>query len=448
MMAIPPSLAGAIAAEAGRLIAEWCAIRSTAANPDSLRDMAGRVAAYCRTLGATINGPALALDPPLVHARLGSGDGAPILLYNMYDVMPADEPGWTSDPWQATQTDLPQIGPSLLARGAENNKGPLAVMMAMIAVLVRTGALNQPIEILVEGQEECGSAVLRQYLARQPCPVGPARVSLFPSLCEYGGGPPRLTLGFKGIAHGTLGCTAGAWGGPARGAHSSNAPWIANPAWQMVAALGALAEPPTGRVGAVALPAEARGLVAKLAGQFDPAAELRFRDAARFAVAGDAASLLERALCEASLNISGLGPMGASASIPAEARARFDLRAPPGMDPRTLADELVRTLHSHGIEGVALALDDAYPGHAFAMGAPGVAQAVASYRAHGAEPQLWPWALGAAPAYAFAPVSPAFLIFGLGRGGNAHGAGEFATLAGLERLAASLLSFFQLMAQS
>jgi acetylornithine deacetylase/succinyl-diaminopimelate desuccinylase-like protein len=446
MMALSPH-AGAIGAEAGALITEWCAIPSTAANPAALREMAGRVAAYCRGLGAAVSEPALALDPPLVHARLGEGDGATALLYNMYDVMPADEAGWPGDPWRATRHDLPGIGPSLVARGTENNKGPLAVMLATVAALVRVGQLTRPIEILVEGQEECGSTVLRHYLARQPCPAGPAQVTLFPSLCEYGGGPPRLYLGFKGIAQGTLRCAAGAWGAPSRGTHSSNAPWIASPAWQLVAALAALAEPPTGRIGTVALPQQARALVAALAAEFDPAAELRFRGTARYAIPGDAAALLERVLAEASLNISGLGPAGASAFIPAEAWARFDLRAPPGLDPRALADGLASTLRERGIEGIALAHGDAYPGHAFGEQAPGVAQAIAAYRANGAEPQVWPWAPGAAPAYAFAPVSPAFLIFGLGRGGGAHGPGEFATLAGLERLAASLLSFLHLMAQ-
>lgn len=446
-MATDPVPADAVAAEAARLLSGWCPIQSTAANPTGLREMAGRVAAYCRAMGATVSDAALALDPPLVHARLSGGPGAPILLYNMYDVMPADEPGWTSDPWQAARLDLPQVGPSLVARGAENNKGPLAVMLASVAALARAGALAQPIEILIEGQEECGSAVLRQYLARQPCPAGPARVSLFPSLCEYGGGPPRLYLGFKGIAHGRLTCAAGDWGGPMRGAHSSNAPWIANPLWQLVAALGVVAEPPTGRIGALPLPADARSLVARLAGQFDPAAELRFRHTARFAHASDAAGLLERALCEASLNLSGMDALGASASIPGSAQARFDLRAPPGLDPLALAEEAMRKVHGRGIEGIDLAVADSYPGHAFSAAAPGVAQAIAAYRAHGAEPQLWPWALGAAPAYAFAPVAPAFLIFGLGRGGNAHGPGEFVTLAGLESMAASLLSFLQLMAQ-
>ena len=72
--------------------------------------------------------------------------------------------------------------------------------------------------------------------------------------------------------------------------------------------------------------------------------------------------------------------------------------------------------------------------------------AIAAYEALGAAPQLWPWAPGASPAYAFAPVAPSFVIFGLGRGGNAHAPEEFATIAGLERLAASLIAVLQRLA--
>lgn len=435
----------AIVGEALRMMQEWCAIRSTADRQDDLRRMASRIAAYCRDCGADLAPGALALDPPIVHARIGGG-GPRVVLYNMYDVMPADPAGWQSDPWHTEIKNLPEFGRCVVARGAENNKGPLAVMLAALAALRRAGRLACDIEILVEGQEECGSATLRRYLAASPCPVAPARTALFPSLCEYGGGPPRLYLGFKGIAHGVIRCAAGDWGGPQKPAHSSNAPWIANPAWQLVAALAQMGEPPTGRLDAITLDDESTRLVADLARVFDPQRELAFRTASRFAVAGDAEALLSRVLAEASLNISGLAGGGAPATIPNAAEARIEIRTPPGLDPLRVADDLQARVRAKQIDGVAMDIADSYPGHRFAMAAPGVAAALHAYRALGAEPQIWPWAIGAAPAYAFAPIAPSFLIFGLGRGGNAHAANEFATIAGLKRLAASLIAILDRLA--
>jgi acetylornithine deacetylase/succinyl-diaminopimelate desuccinylase-like protein len=84
-------------------------------------------------------------------------------------------------------------------------------------------------------------------------------------------------------------------------------------------------------------------------------------------------------------------------------------------------------------------LEDAYPGHAFGTAPAGLAALVSAYEAAGAAPQIWPWAIGAAPAHAFAAVAGSFLIGGLGHGGNAHGVDEFVTLAGIDRFLASLL---------
>jgi acetylornithine deacetylase/succinyl-diaminopimelate desuccinylase-like protein len=69
----------------------------------------------------------------------------------------------------------------------------------------------------------------------------------------------------------------------------------------------------------------------------------------------------------------------------------------------------------------------------------GVAALRAAYRSGGVEPQIWPWTIGAMPAYAFANVADGLLIGGLGRGGNAHGVDEFVTLDGIDRFLASLL---------
>lgn len=432
-----------IAVDAQALLGPWCAVRSTRDQPDEQRRMAAILAAFCRdALGATVSATAMTLSPPIVHARI-AGAGPRVVLYNMYDVMPADDAGWSGDPWHA-RVATRDIGDCVVARGAENNKGPLAVMLSTLRTLRRVGAPALDVEILLEGEEECGSTTLRRYLAQHPCPAGPARTALFPSFCEYGGGPPRVYFGFKGIAHGSVRCAAGAWGGPQRPAHSSNAPWLANPAWQLVAALNAMATPPTGHVGAIALDTTSAALVDRLAQTFDPGRELAFRAAQRYAVAGDAAALLARVLTEASLNISSLSGGGNPATIPSAAEAQVELRLPPTLDPQATIDAL--RARAGAFPGVTVAFDDFYPGWRFAPEDPGAQAAIAAYESLGATPQLWPWAPGASPAYAFAPVAPSFLIFGLGRGGNAHAPEEFATLAGLERLAASLIAVLERLA--
>jgi len=307
----------------------------------------------------------------------------------------------------------------------------------LVALEALLPGLDANVEVIVEGQEETGSAALRRYLGEGH--VRRCAAALFPSFCEYGGGAPRVYLGTKGIGHGRIRVAGGAWGGPSRPIHSSNIPWIDSPAWRLVGALGRLAAGTTGRLGRVALPDDARPVLGALAGVFDAEAELRFRATERYAVGGAMAERLETVLTEASLNIAELhtDPAGGRAIIPPVAEARFDLRVPPGFDIAAELERLRRALP----EGAELLLDDAYPGYRFSAGAPGVAALVETYRAAGFAPQVWPWSIGAMPAYAFADVAESFLIGGLGRGGNAHGPDEFVTLAGLDRFLGSLMAW-------
>ncbi|WP_102225395.1 M20 family metallopeptidase [Acidimangrovimonas sediminis] len=425
-----------------RLTLDWCAIPSHAGNPEALARQAEALRHWLVTeLGATIvtmEGEAGA--PPVIHARLDLGAARTVVLYNMYDVMPATDAGWTRPPFTGGEAALPGIARALVARGAENNKGPMAGMLVVLKALRDAGQLRCNVEILLDGQEETGSGGLRAYLARPDCPLRPAAAALFPSFCEYGGGPVRMYLGFSGIARGHVVARHGDWGGPANPIHSSNAPWIANPASRLVAALSRFGQNPTGEIGTIAFPSDAATILSDLARGFDPAAELRFRNTRRFTLEGDAETLLRHVLTTATATLSSLStdPPDAEGVIPTAARARFALRTPPGLDPRALLDDYAMDLKAEGLEGVTIAVDDAYPGHRFPPTAPGVAELRHAYEIAPAAPQIWPWAIGAAPAYAFAPHAESFLIAGLGRGGNAHGPDEFLDLDTCERFLASL----------
>ncbi|NDW02880.1 M20/M25/M40 family metallo-hydrolase [Jiella pacifica] len=428
--------------QALELTRAWCAIPSVKGNAAGMKRQSDALTDWLRAeLGAEIVSAASSRSrPPVIHARLDVGAANTVILYNMYDVMPADASGWQVPPFEGGMVDLDGIGPSFVARGAENNKGPLAGMLAVVKDLADRDALPVNVEILLEGQEESGSGALRDYLADPECPVRPALAGLFPSFCEYGGGPPRLYLGFSGIAKGRICVAGGGWGGPSAAIHSSNAPWIANPASRLVEALALFGRPPTGRLGAIELDEEARALVVELATTFDPEAELRFRKAGRYAIDGDAAALLTRVLTTASATISSLAtdPAEGDAVIPRSAEAGFDLRCPPGLDPATFVEAYRRRLADEGLDGLFPEVADAYPGHRFARNSAGVSALLAAYAQTSGTPQLWPWAIGAAPAYAFAPHAGSFLIGGAGRGGNAHGVDEFLTLEGYPRFLKSV----------
>lgn len=376
---------------------------------------------------------------PLVHARLERGAAKTLVLYNMYDVMPATDSGWDIPPFSGGVVQWPELGEVYVARGAENNKGPLAGMLMAVKNLLDADLLNVNLEFILEGEEEIGSGYLRRYLAQSPCPIAPAEAVLFPSLCEYGGGAPRVYLGFTGLAGGRLSVSGGAWGGPRAAIHASNASWIANPAWRLVEALGQIAPASANGVLAKILPdAPANALLGELAKTFSIEEELRFRRSEALSVSGDTLSCLQQWLGSAVLNIAEIHtqPQGGRGVIPHHAEAEFALRTPPGIDSAALLSAIQQQLAT--LPGAALQLDDSYPGCRFGLEATGVEPLLTSYHQQQAVPQIWPWAPGCAPAYAFAPIAPAFLIGGLGHGGNAHGVNEFVTLRGLQRFQQSI----------
>jgi acetylornithine deacetylase/succinyl-diaminopimelate desuccinylase-like protein len=379
--------------------------------------------------------------PPLVHVRIDNGGDKTVVLYNMYDVMPADDAGWDVSPFVGGVREWDDLGAVFVGRGAENNKGPVAALLILLREMQQQQQLEFNLEILLEGEEEIGSGALRRYLAQQPCPIAPAQAVLFPSLCEYGGGAPRVYLGFTGLASGRLSVTGGDWGGPSSAIHASNAGWIANPAWRVVQALNAIA--PAEHSGVLACNAtddEANALLVTLAEHFSIHDELRFRRSQRLMIEGDTLSCLQTLLGSAVLTLAELhsDPPGGRGVIPFRASAELAFRIPPGFDQDAMIEAAQQRLAQADLAGCELQLFDRYPGMRFSRSACGVDALIASYQTLGAAPQIWPWAPGCAPAYAFAAVAPAFLIGGLGHGGNAHAVNEFVTLTGLERFQHSM----------
>ncbi|MGI9419609.1 MAG: dipeptidase [Geminicoccaceae bacterium] len=85
------------------------------------------------------------------------------LVYGHYDVQPPDPVDrWVSPPFEPTVRDG-----RLYGRGASDDKGPASIAIdALAAFLAVEGALPVNVKILIEGEEEIGSASLPGLLAR------------------------------------------------------------------------------------------------------------------------------------------------------------------------------------------------------------------------------------------------------------------------------------------
>src|SRR5439155_19801834 len=69
---------------------------------------------------------------PGIFATLEAGASRTVGLYFMYDVKQVDPAEWSSPPWDAALVDKPGLGRVLVGRGAVNQKGPQAALLAAL----------------------------------------------------------------------------------------------------------------------------------------------------------------------------------------------------------------------------------------------------------------------------------------------------------------------------
>ncbi len=390
---------------------------------------------------------------PAVLGRI-EGDGPRLLRYGMYDVQPADEPGWTSPPFAAETADVPGAGPSLVARGAANSKGALAAFLLALSSARRVSDLPAGIALLVDGEEELGSPNLPGVMAARRDDLG-AEAAFDLDLTADRRGVAEIYLGCKGIVSFALSCSGGEWGGPVgRALHSSEGPVISSPAWSLVRALAALNEEagrgildglPPGSV-----PVEDEELLDALVRGFDPEAHLEEAGALAYGGPEDARSVLGALMYEPAVNLNGLssGSLTGKTIVPHEARAVLDVRIPYGTGIESLVAGIERTVARAAPEVTVEEVQVCPPARTTADSS--VARAmIESQRDAGPPPRVWPSAPWWAPFYLFEEsLGIPFASGGAGHAGGAHAADEYATIEGLREQMRQSLAFLHRFAHA
>jgi acetylornithine deacetylase/succinyl-diaminopimelate desuccinylase-like protein len=290
---------------------------------------------------------------PVVYADWLGAEGAPtILFYGHYDVQPVDPLElWESPPFQATIRDG-----ELYARGAVDDKGQVFMhFKAIEAHLRQNGRLPVNIKMILEGEEEVGSAHLDDFVREHRSDLA-ADVVVISDSPMFDRGIPSICYGLRGLVYFQIdlrGTKSDLHSGSFGGA-------VANPAMVIAQVLAQMKD---------------RGGRVKIPGFYDDVRELREEERAEFRklpfnetryrkelgapkLFGESGySTLERVWGRPTFEVNGLlagfTGDGAKTVIPAVSMAKVSMRLVPDQQPdriATLFEEYVRKVTPKTVE--------------------------------------------------------------------------------------------------
>ena len=148
---------------------------------------------------------------PMVYGQKIIDPNLPtILVYGHYDVQPADPLElWTSPPFEPVTRDE-----KIYARGACDDKGQMYLQVKAIEVLIQTETLPCNVKVLIEGEEEVGSANLEDFV-RANTSLLSCDVILISDTAMLSKEQPSITTGLRGLSYVEVEVT-----GPNRDLHS------------------------------------------------------------------------------------------------------------------------------------------------------------------------------------------------------------------------------------
>jgi acetylornithine deacetylase/succinyl-diaminopimelate desuccinylase-like protein len=315
---------------------------------------------------------------PVVTGEWLHAEGAPtILIYGHYDVQPPDPlEKWKSAPFKPAVRDN-----RLYARGVSDDKGPMLIPIKTAEAFLKTrGRLPINIKLVIEGEEEQGSAHLGEFVRAHAAELK-ADFVLSADGAMWRPDEPSITVANRGIAELEFTVT-----GAAKDLHSGrHGGGIHNP----LAAIARLAASLHDDDGRVTVP----GFYDQVRPASNAArraiADLPFSEETYLANIGAPSGfgeagfgLLERQWLRPTLEFNGLGGgylgPGGKTVIPSSAVAKVTCRLVPDQDPDAIVAAITRHLHAHCPKGVTLtvtpgdhgskayAIPDAHPGLALA----------------------------------------------------------------------------------
>lgn len=337
--------------EGQEILAQLCRLPSVTAQGMGVKETSTFVESLLKEVGFSTQQLVVEGGPPAVYGELRGRSPYTLLLYNHYDVQPAEPLElWHSPAFEPTIRDG-----KFYARGSSDNKGEIAARLAAIRALrAAEGELPITLRWIIEGEEEVGSPHFEDIAARY-AELLKADGCLWEGANFDEAGRPTLTLGTKGLLYVQFDVQE-----MSADAHSGRADILPSAAWRLVQALASL-RTPDGHV--------------RIPGFYD--AVIQLNDAQRAAIADrtdmDAQTmeryqikqfnggltgnaLHEQAAVTPTSNLAGLlsgyTGEGVKTVLPAKAMAKMDFRLVPNQDPHDILEKLKAHLVTQGYSDI------------------------------------------------------------------------------------------------
>lgn len=297
--------------------------------------------------------------PVLFAERAGTG-ASTVLFYGHYDVQPEDPlDGWLTPPFEPTL-----VNGRVYARGAQDNKGQVFGFLQGLKALIEAGAPLPTVKLVLEGQEESGSAALTALAPRLRQRLRADVLMVSDTSC----GPakqPAIIAGLRGVQHFTVTLK-----GPAYDLHSGVHGGVApNPA-QGLARLLASLHHADGSITVAGFRDRVRPPTAEELDLARQAAQSPESYEAEIGCppAGGAQALdaVVRGSFEPTIEINGIhsgyGGPGSKTVIPCTALAKISMRLVPDQRPDETLAAVQKHLAEHCPRGMTVTVSEACPG--------------------------------------------------------------------------------------
>ena len=355
---------------------------------------------------------------PGVFATLDAGAPKTVGLYFMYDVKQFDPSEWTSPPTEAHIVDKPPLGKVIMGRGAVNQKGPQAAVLAALHA-IRGAGRKMPVNLVLvaEGEEEIGSPHIPQLVNRPEVLAALAKsVGVFMPAASQGlDGVVMVSLGAKGVIELELVSSGEKWGrGPTKDIHSSLKAMVDSPAWHLIKALNTLVSDDGNEVTIDNYP-KPRPMSAEEKAMIEAASKVRSEAQAKklFSVQHWTNDLPwqeanERLESQPTANIEGLvggytGP-GGKTILPHRAVAKMDFRLVPDMKAADALAAIKAHLARRGFGDIEVNMTGGYDPTSTSASSALIQTQISTYKKFGIQPLLWPRAPARIPV-TFSPAN-------------------------------------------